>query len=191
MDMTYAFVFISVAKQKTLSTRRALFQLEEVGLAVPITGFNQDLALLVRTPSNIALGEFLMTTAEKNISGVADTVTMVGLSMIEPIWPLQSETMPGELDYVYALIEITAEKGRIPEVFNALQDISDIGLSLIVSGPADIVVLARSTIESNFAELLVEVIESISGVTKTHTHTFIGQFFDPVDWPLATCSLSR
>jgi DNA-binding Lrp family transcriptional regulator len=71
---------------------------------------------------------------------------------------------------ITAIVLVSAEVARIPEVAQAIADIPGVSEVYSVTGGIDLVALVRVHEHESLAEVIADQLNKVSGVTHTETH---------------------
>ena len=71
---------------------------------------------------------------------------------------------------ITAIVLVTAERGALPTVGEALADVEGVSEVYSVTGEIDLVVMVRAREHEELAEIVTRRIAQVPGVARTHTH---------------------
>jgi len=71
---------------------------------------------------------------------------------------------------ITAVVLITAEKGAIPTLGEALAAVPGVSEAYSVTGEVDFIAMVRAREHEELAEIVTRRIASLPGVARTHTH---------------------
>ncbi|MEO7130269.1 MAG: Lrp/AsnC ligand binding domain-containing protein [Dermatophilaceae bacterium] len=71
---------------------------------------------------------------------------------------------------ITAIVLISCEVNRIPEVAEAIAEIPAVSEVYSVTGDADLIAMVRVSAHEEFADVIADRLNKVSGVTGTSTH---------------------
>lgn len=72
-----------------------------------------------------------------------------------------------------ALILVTAEVGMMEEVYNEVKNMEEVKKTAMITGPYDVMVMAKAESMEEISKILVQKIRNIAGVKNTVTNVVI------------------
>lgn len=181
-SLLYAFVFVNVSKTRAFGALDELQQLPGVGLATTLAG-GFDVALLVKTDSATALGNFVVDEV-RQVNGVVSTLTNVIISAFVPlVWPLHT-SQDNDDQLIDAIVLVKTEGDRALRVRNEIKRFDEVGLVAAVTGEYDLILWVRAESIKEMGNFVVETIRGIEGVADTVSYIVYSDF-SPKKWPLS------